>query len=79
MKPRFVSALAVLFCCAVLAVVGLFGYSRYRAAQVNDEAFRQQLQSGGTGSQAPIGAVMPAQLPPRASSAAAAASPQPAQ
>jgi hypothetical protein len=56
MKSRFVSAVAVLFCCAVLAIVGLFGYSRYVAAKAGDAAFREQLQSGATDSQALPGA-----------------------
>ena len=62
MKPGFVSAVAVLFCCAVLAVVGLFGYSRYKAAQASNAAFRSQLQSS-PGQASGLGTQMPAELP----------------
>jgi len=81
MKPRFVSAVAVLFCVAILAIVGLFGYSRYKAAEAQNAAFSQQLQHPVQDNQAPIGAHMPEQLPARATTAAgnASASPQPAQ
>jgi type II secretory pathway pseudopilin PulG len=76
-----VSAAAVLFCCAIIAIVGIFGYSRYMAAQAANAAFRAQLQSAGQDQQTALGAHMPAQLPPRATSAAgnASPSPQPAQ
>ncbi|HEX4084376.1 MAG TPA: hypothetical protein VHY22_05675 [Chthoniobacteraceae bacterium] len=61
MKTGFVSAVAVLFCCAVVAVVGVFGYSRYKAAQASNAAFGQQLQKPGQPMQ--LGAHMPDQLP----------------
>ena len=81
MKPRFVSTVAVLFCCAIIAIVGLFGYSRYKAAQVENAAFGAQLQNPAQDQQATLGTRMPEQLPPRAGSAAAeaTASPRPAQ
>jgi hypothetical protein len=66
MKPRFVSAVAMLFCCAVFMIVGLFGYWRYRAAQSENAAFGKQLLNSGADSPASIGTVMPAQLPARA-------------
>jgi hypothetical protein len=77
MKPRFVSAVAVLFCCAVVGIVGLFGYWRYRKAEEANAAFRMQLIYGTQGP--PMGAHMPGQLPPRATNANAGATPQPAQ
>jgi predicted negative regulator of RcsB-dependent stress response len=64
MKPRFVSAVAVLFCCAILAMVFVFGYSRYKAAQVKNAEFQAQLQSGAESPQAALPTQMPAQLPP---------------
>jgi hypothetical protein len=44
MKSPLVSAAAVLICCGILAVAGIFGYSRYKAAQAQDSAFRLQLE-----------------------------------
>jgi len=81
MKPRFVSAVAVLFCCAVFAIVGVFGYSRYKAAQVKDAEFRAQLLNPPADQQAPLPTHMPEQLPARSNSAGggAEASPQPTQ
>jgi hypothetical protein len=79
MKPRLVSAVAVLFCCAVLAVVGLFGYSRYEAAQAANAAFRQQLLNPPSDNGTVLGTHMPAELPPRSTSAAPPASPEPQQ
>ena len=66
MTQRFVSAVAIGFCCLVLAIVCVFGYSRYKAAQVANEAFRAQLVNGSQ--QGAIGTRAPAQLPPRATS-----------
>jgi type II secretory pathway pseudopilin PulG len=68
MKPRFVSAVAVLICCAILAVVVAFGYSRYKASQAKNVEFQAQLQSGADGPQGALPTQMPAQLPPRAGS-----------
>jgi hypothetical protein len=81
MKRPLVSAVAVLFCCAILGTVGLFGWSRYKAAQMENAAFRAQLQGPGLDNQAAVAAHMPDQLPPRATSAGgnATSSPQPAQ
>ncbi len=59
---------AVLICCAIFGAVGLFAYSRYKAAEAENAAFRVQLQSSTPG-QAPIGARMPAELPPQSTSA----------
>ena len=80
MKPQFVSAVATLFCCAILAIVGLFGYSRYKAAQTENAAFRAQLLNPGDSS-VPLGAHMPGQLQSRQVPAPAVPvpSPQPAQ
>ena len=77
MKPRFVSAVAVLFCCAIIAIVALFGYSKYQAAQAENAAFRAQVQNGAQDQQPLLGTRMPAQLPPRGSSVAAEASASP--
>jgi hypothetical protein len=66
MTQRFVSAVAVGFCGLVLAIVCLFGYSRYKAAQVANDAFRAQLVNGPR--QGALGTQAPAQLPPRATS-----------
>ena len=80
MKPGIVSAVAVLFCCAVVAIVGAFGYSRYKAAQAENAQFeQQQLQKEAQGQKQLFDAHMPDQLPPRASSAGAVASPAPQQ
>jgi len=80
MKSRFVSAVAVLFCCAVFVIVGLFGYSRYRSAQAENAAFRMQLLNAERDQQAVLGTHLPAELPPRATSAGGvSASPRPAQ
>jgi len=43
MKPRFVSAVAVLFCCAIFSIVSVFGYWRYKKGQAEDAAFQAQL------------------------------------
>jgi hypothetical protein len=78
MKPKFVSLIAVLFCGAVFLVVGLFGYSKYKAAQTANAVFRQQLQSGSQ--QGVLGAHMPEELPDVGSEAAdQSTTPQPAQ
>jgi hypothetical protein len=81
MKPQLVSAVAVLICCAIFAVVGVFGYSRYKAAQIKDAEFRAQLLNPGPGQPASLPTRMPEQLPPRSTTAAGnpTASPQPAQ
>ena len=75
MKQSFVSAIAVLFCCAVLAIVVAFGYSRYKAAEVDNAAFGAQLQTGTNDQQ--LAAHMPAQLSsrPNAGDVGAVASP----
>jgi predicted negative regulator of RcsB-dependent stress response len=75
MKKRFVSAIAVLICCVIIAIVGIFGYSRYKAQQVENAAFRAQLQQGAQDQQSLLSTHMPEQLPPRANSADGAASP----
>jgi hypothetical protein len=77
MKPRFVSAVAMLFCCAILAMVGLFAYSKYKAAQAANAAFRAQLQVVAQGQSGVLGTRMPDQLPSRGSSVAAEASATP--
>jgi hypothetical protein len=76
MKPQFVSAAAMLFCCAIVMVVGLFGYSRYKAAQSANAAFGAQLQSAGQDQQAVLGTHMPEQLPPRGNPEEASPTPQ---
>jgi len=63
MKQPFVSAVAVLFCCLVVAIVVAFGYSRYKAGEAENAAFQAQLQSGADNSQAALTMHMPAQLP----------------
>ena len=78
MKRPIVSALAVLFCCLVLVIVAGFGYSRYKAAQAANAEFSAELQSSGTNSQSGLGAHMPPQLPPRATTAGGSG-PAPAQ
>ena len=62
MKPGFVSAVAVLICCAIIAVAGAFGYSRYKASQVKDAQFRAQIQNPAN-QQAPLPARLPQQMP----------------
>jgi type II secretory pathway pseudopilin PulG len=62
MKPRIVSAVAVILCFAILAVAGLFGYSRYKAAQAKDAEFRAQLQNGPQAGAAAVPTHMPEQL-----------------
>jgi len=81
MKPHLVSAVAVLICCAIFVIVGLFGYTRYKAAQVKDAEFRAQLLNPASGQQQPLPTRMPEELPARATTAAGnpSASPQPAQ
>jgi predicted negative regulator of RcsB-dependent stress response len=59
MKSNIVSAAAVLICCAILGAVGIFGYSRYKAAQVENAAFRAQLQTGTQDPQALLGTRTP--------------------
>ncbi len=66
----------MLFCCAIFAIVAFFGYSRYKAAQSENAAFREQLQSSQD-QQAALATHMPGQLPPRANTAGGAASPSP--
>jgi predicted negative regulator of RcsB-dependent stress response len=75
MKPRLVSAVALLFCCAILAIVVAFGYSRYKASQVKNAEFQAQLQSGEDSTQATLPTHMPAQLPPRGGSDTSAPAP----
>jgi len=73
--------IAVLFCGGVFLVVGIFGYSRYKAAQTANAAFREQLQSGAQ--QGALGAHMPEELPAHVGSetgdGTGATTPQPAQ
>ncbi len=54
----------MLICCAIMAGVIAFGYSRYRAAQLRDAAYSQQLQSQKDQPEA-LATHMPAQLPAR--------------
>ena len=79
MQQRFVSAVAVLFCCAVVAIVAIFGYTRYLAAEAANAAFRAELKNAGPNTQASLDIRMPAQLPAGASSAggSATATPKP--
>jgi hypothetical protein len=65
----------MLFCCAIIAIVGLFGYSRYEAAQSENAAFRAKLQSSQD-QQAVIGTRMPGELPGREGPAEGSPSPQ---
>ncbi len=68
MKPGFVSAVAVLFCCAVVGLVAVFGYTRYRKAQAEDAAFRAQLiRDSMQNQQQSLGLRLPQQLPARGS------------
>jgi hypothetical protein len=39
----------MLFCCAILAIVAAFGYSRYKASQEAGQAFSARLQSPNGG------------------------------
>lgn len=71
MKPQFVSAIAMLFCCAIFAIVGFFAYTRYEAAQTENAAFRAQLQSTPQDGQV-LGTRMPGQLPAHETTAPAA-------
>jgi len=61
--------MAVLFCCVIFLFVCLFGYSRYKAAQMANEAFRAQLERSAQDQQGALAAHMPEEIPPRASSA----------
>jgi len=82
MKPRIVSALAVLFCFAIFAIVGEFGYNRYKAAQVKDAEFSEQLMTSGKDKAAALSTHMPPELSGRSGSAPAgdaSASPRPQQ
>jgi len=71
MKTRFVSAVALLFCCAIFAIVGIFGYSRYMAAKAEDAAFRAKLLNTGP-------PVLGARMPGGVLSSQIAGSPSPA-
>ncbi len=73
MKPRYVSAVAVLFCCAILAIVAAFGYSRYKASQEVGQEFSERLQLPAQDNGGQV------QLPAQAGSVfgAPSASPQP--
>jgi predicted negative regulator of RcsB-dependent stress response len=62
MKARFVSAVAMLICCAICAIVIVFGYSRYKASQAQDAAFSAQLRSQKD-QPAALATHMPEQLP----------------
>lgn len=53
----------MLFCAAVIALVGIFGYSRYKASQAEYAAFRAQLQGQGVQSPGPLAVHMPPALP----------------
>ena len=66
----------MMFCCLVLVLVGLFGYSRYEAAQSANAAFRAQLQTNQD-QQATLGTRMPGQLPARGNPEGDGASPTP--
>ena len=77
MKPRFVSAAAILICCAIFVIVGLFGYSRYKKAESDNAAFGAQLQSAGKDQQGVLGTHMPGQLPPRENTGEEEGSPSP--
>ena len=81
MKTPLVSAAAVLFCCAIFAIVSFFGYSRYREAQSANAAFREQLLNGGQDQQAVLAAHMPPPLSgrPGPADAGPSASPQSSQ
>ncbi len=68
--------MAMLFCCAIFAIVGLFGYSQYKAAQSKNAGFRAQLQSAQE-EQAALATHMPGQLPARGNPAGGGASPTP--
>jgi len=77
MKPRFVSAVAVLICGTICAIVAFFAYSRYTAAQAENAAFRDQLRTSTTNQDVTLGTHMPPQLPPRATSSEDAGGPSP--
>jgi len=62
MKPRLVSAIAVLICIAIISLVGAFGYSRYKAAQMKDDAFQASLVQKGPNQPGVLGTHMPAEL-----------------
>ena len=62
MKPKLVSAIAVLICCAILTAVGVFGYTRYKAAQSANAAFSTQLQTGVQTQAGALGTRMPDEL-----------------
>jgi hypothetical protein len=47
----------------------MFGYSRYKAAQVKDAEFRAQLLNPPSANQAPLATHMPEELPARATTA----------
>jgi len=66
MKPTLVSAVAVLICCAILAVVGAFGYSRYLAAEAANQAFIREQSQKNADQQA--AALLGTHLPPAADS-----------
>jgi len=78
MKQTFVSAVALLFCGAVIGFVGLFGFTRYRAAQARNAEFQVQLRNAAA-PEVPgaLGAHMPAQLPSKARSASVGTSASP--
>jgi len=78
MKTRFVSAAAILICCAIFAIVSAFGYSRYKHAQVENAEFRAELFKAGQDPRTVLATHMPESLSARAAAAAAAsASPRP--
>jgi len=77
MKKRFVSAVAVLICCAIFAIVAVIAYSLHRKNQAEEAAFRAQLGNAAENRQAVLAAHMPEQLSARMSAAAPSATPTP--
>jgi predicted negative regulator of RcsB-dependent stress response len=62
MKSGLVSAAAVFIMLVIIAVVGLFGYTRYKAAQAKGQEFQAQLEQVAVQS-TPLAAHMPEELP----------------
>jgi hypothetical protein len=75
MKQSLVSVAAILLCVAIVAIVAIFSYSRYKASQIDDARFQQQLQSGAANPQGALGARMPEQLPARSTGVDAGGAP----
>jgi len=80
MNKSFVSAVGFLFCCVVIGAVGLFGYTRYKAAQSENAEFRAEMQSQAIARQPVASSThVPPQMPDLPHSAEGSITPKPVQ